>query len=88
MVADPRRTRVNVKAELAKQQDTLKGSITNPIFSTTIPQFLPEKDSETMETDAKKQQILSALSLMGGEGRGTALNQILVILFTTFDLSL
>ncbi|KAK6637755.1 hypothetical protein RUM44_008177 [Polyplax serrata] len=67
LVADPRHTRVNVKAELAKQQN-LTGA---------IPQIFPESDSKIMETDAKKHQILSALSLMGGEGRGAALNDIL-----------
>lgn len=74
LVADPRHTRVNVKAELAKQQG----------LSSASPQFPSENDSNIMETDAKKHQILSALSLMGGEGRGAALNQILVRFFIFF----
>lgn len=69
LVADPKHTKVNIKAELAKQQ---------ALASNRTPAEL----GRTMESDesrnAKKNQILNAMALIGGEGRGSALHQMLV----------
>lgn len=72
LVADPRHTKVNIKAELTKQQEIASNSA-QASFS---------KDTKIMETEesrnAKKNQILTAMALMGNDAtRGAALNQMM-----------
>ncbi|KAL0272916.1 UNVERIFIED_CONTAM: hypothetical protein PYX00_005730 [Menopon gallinae] len=72
LVADPRHTKVNIKAELAKQQQSLA------VNSGTVENTKELKMMESEEArNVRKHQILSAITLMGGEARGAALSQLM-----------
>lgn len=74
LVADPKHTRVNVKAELAKQQQ-------EELVSESPQSSFDRESTKVMESEesrnAKKNQLLNAMALMGNEARTAALNQMM-----------
>lgn len=74
LVADPRHTKVNIKAELAKQQAL---AVNSGAVENSVTKELKMMESEEAR-NVRKHQILSAITLMGGEARGAALSQLMV----------